>query len=85
MTFTREKEFERVIEITNRITKDNLSEYYARYNRFLMIESDGDNDEEREFLILITDVLKDMIVTRYMKDHGYYYETRDTYPCWVKE
>lgn len=85
MTFTREKDFERVIEITNRITKENLSEYYARYNRFLMIESDGDNDEEREFLILITDVLKDMIVTHYMKEQGYYYETRDTYPCWEKE
>ena len=84
---TNEDMFLRALELTNEIRADqeDISEYYARYDRLLAIESEGDNEEEIEFLKFFLKVLKDFIVVRYMKEHGYEEKTRGLYSYWEKK
>lgn len=83
---TNEDMFLRVKELTCKITPDqDISEYYARYARLLAIESEGDNEEEIEFLNLYLKILKDYIVLCYMQEHGYEEKTRGLYSYWEKK
>lgn len=83
---TNEDMFLRVKELICKITPDqDISEYYARYARLLAIESEGDNEEEIEFLNLYLKILKDYIVQCYMEEHGYEEKTRGLYSYWEKK
>lgn len=64
----------------------SAAELYATYCNNLIVESDGEpNAENLEELRLVVDMIKNQIVSEFMKNNGYYYDTQHTYPKWVRE
>ena len=81
---TNEEKYNRAKGLLKDLTEEKYHEYYARYDRLLAIESDSDNEEEREFLIFLNDYLKSIIVCNYMTNHGYNLNIKGIYPYWEK-
>ena len=76
---------DRTLEVIKNITDNNLAEVYARYENKLLEEADCGNDkEEYEFLIEITEFLRWCIVQKYMEQKGWIPSPSDEWNRWER-
>ena len=76
---------DRTIEVIKNVTDNNLAEVYARYENKLLEEADCGNDqEEYEFLVEITEFLRGAIVQKYMEQKGWIPSPSDEWNRWER-
>lgn len=76
---------ERVADVLKDVTSENICDYYAKYSNLLDSENNEFDKEEREFLLLIVDLLKANLAHQYMTDHGYRRTTKSDWQRWEKD
>ena len=87
MDSVRDRVVKTICQIVN--SSRSLEEAYAEYNnRIVSIcvnnNSEGLPDAELEYLRFVDEVLANMIVSRYMIEHGYKLNSTSVYDTWEK-
>lgn len=77
---------ERISNILNKVTDENLAKTFADYsNQLKTIEPSEDNDEAFLLLLEVTEVLRGFIVEKYMQERGFYQNPEDDLNLWEHE
>lgn len=85
-SIAQERLDERIVSVLQTVTDENIDEIYASYSNQLKVEADcGEDQEEYNFLLEITDVLKSFIVQKYMSERGWYQSDLDYWNRWKRE
>ena len=78
----------RIVSVLQMVTDENIDKIYASYANQLRVEADcggEENQEEYNFLLEITDLLKGFIVQKYMRERGWYQSDLDDWNRWERE
>jgi len=86
MKFKETRNEERLLGVLDEVQRDGLDEIYARYSNRLSVEADNGNDEEEyQFLLEAVEMLRGIIVQRYMKERCWCLNEQDTFRRWERE